>query len=201
MTAAMHVLRWFLLVAMLSCLSGCATYYVDGNVPEVAVTQYKKPTNPTDVQLLWEFQTKGVANARATQLLKPRVFDQFTTSGLFTNVSDAPAISGALLSVVINNVQLTDDAASKGFIAGLTFGIAGQTVADGYECTLRYLPGRNGAATLTHSGKHVIYTRVGAGGPPPGVQKMESVEEAVFTMLRQLISRTLDTLSQEPSFP
>ena len=109
--------------------------------------------------------------------------------------------SGALLTATVNNVPLSDDAASKGFVAGLTFGIAGQTVGDGYECTLRYTPGRSGATPLEQKSKHVIYTNIGAAGPPAGAQKVASVEEAVTTMLRQLISRTLNPLSQDPAFP
>jgi len=103
--------------------------------------------------------------------------------------------------VTVNNVPLSDDAARKGFVAGLTFGIAGQTVGDGYECTLRYTPGRSGAPPLERSGKHVIYTSLGSGSPPPGSMKMSSIDEAVTTMLRQLISRTLNDLSLEPTFP
>jgi hypothetical protein len=194
-------LRWLLLASALSFLGGCASFYVDGNAPEVSTAQYKKPATPADVQLIWEFQTRGVANARATELLKTRVREQFAASGLFTGVGDAPVASGALLSVTVNNVPLTDDAVGKGFVAGLTFGIAGQTVGDGYECTLRYSRARSGAAAVVRSTKHVIYTRIGSGGPPPGAQKMAGVEEAVTTMLRQLISRTLNELSQDPAFP
>ncbi len=201
MTRFVGALRSLLLAAVMSFLGGCAAFYVDGNAPEVPSAQYKKPASPAGVQLLWEFQTRGVANARATELLKARVSEQIVASGLFSSVSDLPDAGGALLSVTVNNVPLSDDAAGKGFIAGLTFGIAGQTVGDGYEGTLRYTPGRSGAPTLQRSGKHVIYTSLGSGSPPPGSLKMPSVAEAVTTMLRQLISRTLNDLSLEAAFP
>jgi hypothetical protein len=196
-----RALRGLILVVALVCLGGCASFYVDGNAPEVPAAQYKKPVTPAEVQLIWAFQTKGVANAKATEYLKDRVVNQLASSGLFAKVSDAPVASGALLTVTVNNVPLTDDAASKGFVAGLTFGIAGQTVGDGYECTVRYTPGRGGATPLEQKSKHVIYTNIGSAGPPPGAQKVASVEEAVTTMLRQLISRTLNPLSQDPAFP
>ena len=201
MTRFVAALRWLLLAAMMSFLGGCAAFYVDGNAPEVPSAQYKKPASPAGVQLLWEFRTRGVANARATEALKARVREQIVASGLFTSVSDVPDTGSALLSVTVNNVPLSDDAAGKGFIAGLTFGIAGQTVGDGYECTLRYTPGRIGAQTLERSGKHIIYTSLGSGSPPSGSIKMSSVDEAVTTMLRQLVSRTLNDLSLEPAFP
>ncbi len=201
MTRVRDALRWLLLAATISFLGGCAAIYVDGNAPEVPAAQYKKPIAPADVQLVWEFQTKGVANARATDVLKVRVRDQFAASGLFKTVSDAPVAGGALLSVIVNNVPLSDDAYRKAFVAGLTFGIAGQTVGDGYECTLRYMHGPSGAAPVERRGKHVIYTSIGSGTPPSGAHKMEGIDEAVTAMLRQLISRTLNNLSQDTAFP
>lgn len=201
MTRFALVCRWLLLMAAMSIFSGCAAFYVDGNAPEVPAAQFKKPATPVGVQLVWEFQTKGVANTRATEALKARVREQIVASGLFNTVSDLPVASGALLLATVNNVPLTDDAASKGFVAGLTFGIAGQTVGDGYECTLRYTPGRTGAPPFERRGKHVIYTSLGSGSPPAGALKSASIEDAVTTMLRQLLSRTLNDLALDPTFP
>lgn len=201
MTSLTRLVRWLALVMAIPFLGACASVYVDGNAPEVPAAQFKRPPNPIDVQLIWEFQTKGVANARATEILKARVREQVAASGLFAGVSDAPAASKALLSITVNNVPLSDDAARKGFVAGLTFGIAGQTVGDGYECTMRFSSGRSDAAPLTRTGKHVIYTSIGSGDPPPGAQRMADVEAAVTTMLRQLLSRTLNDLSRDPAFP
>lgn len=201
MTRPMRALRWFMLATVLSFLGGCAAFYVDGHAPEVPAAQYKKPAHPADVQLIWAFQTKGVANARATEYLKGRVQEQLAGSGLFANVGETPGPGAGLLTLTVNNTPLNDDAAAKGFVAGLTFGLAGQTVGDGYECTVRYLPARAGSAPLVKSGKHIIYASLGTGEPPAGAQKMASVDEAVSTMLRQLISRTLNQLSQDAAFP
>lgn len=199
-----QVLRLLLLAASVSIFSGCAAYYVDGHQPEVTAAEYKKPAAPSDVQLIWEFQTKGVANARATEFLKSRVQEQLAASGLFATVSDAPVKNGALLTVTVNNIPITDDendAFRKGFIAGLTFGIAGQTVGDGYECKLRYSTMGTNTIALERSNKHIIYTSIGNSSPPPNAQKMNDIEQAVTTMLRQLISRTLKDLSQDAAFP
>jgi len=196
-----RLLRWVLLLAVLSSLGGCAAFYVDGNSPEVPTAQFKKPAATAPLQLIWEFQTKGVPNARATEMLKAKVNEQLAASGLFSTVSDAPTAGGALLSLTLNNIPLSDDAMSKGFVAGLTFGLAGQTVGDGYECSLRYTPGKPGAATLSKQAKHIIYTGIGNAGPPPGAIKAASIDEAVFTMLKQVISRALNDLSQDPAFP
>lgn len=201
MGGVFHALRWLVLSALMALLGGCAAFYVDGHAPEVPSAQFKKPAQPAEVQLIWVFETKGVPNARATEHLKTRVQEQFGGSGLFSRVSDAPVPGGALITATVNNVPLSDDAAAKGFVAGLTFGLAGQTVGDGYECTIRYTPGRPGAGPLVKSGKHVLYTSIGTGGPPAGALKTANAEEAVTLMLRQLISRTLNDLSLDPSFP
>lgn len=182
-------------------LGGCAAVYVDGNLPETQKSEFRKPQQPPAVQLAFEFQTKRVANARATELLKARVVSQVQESGLFSVVSDGPAPGAGLLSITVNNVPLTDDAAAKGFVTGLTFGLAGNTVADGYDATLRYTPPLAGGSATRIQGKHVIHTAIGTGSPPVGAIKTSGGEEAVTLMLRQLLSRLLSDLSRDPAFP
>ena len=54
-------------------LSGCASFYVDTATKEIPVEAYKKPALAKPVQVVFEFQTKGVANAAATKFLSPQV--------------------------------------------------------------------------------------------------------------------------------
>lgn len=181
-------------------LSGCASFYVDTATKEIPVEAYKKPASAKPVQVVFEFQTKGVANAAATKLLSPQVMEQIKGSGLFSEVKETPVADGALLSVVLNNVPLTDDAFSKGFVTGLTFGLAGSQVSDGYICTMKYLPAPQ-AAPITKTARHAIHTVLGAKEGPANGTKMESVEMAVKTMTRQIVSTALDDLSHDPAFP
>lgn len=201
MTRIALACRWLLLAVALSLLGGCASFYVEGRVPEIPSAQFKKPAQPRSAQLLWEFQTNGVSNGHATRHLLARVRDQVSASGLFSSISDGPDSEGATLSVIVNNVPLSSDAALKGFLTGITFGLAGQTVADGYECTVQYRPGRGAATALEHRARHAIFTSLGNASPPPGVLAMPDVGAAISLVLRQLISRTLNELSQEPAFP
>jgi len=194
--------RWtltFLLLPALTVLSGCASFYVDGNTKEVDSSQYKSPQTKRPVQLLFEFQTKGVTNARATELLKARVSSQIKASGLFTDVSETPAAGGALLSLTLNNVPLTDNAFSQGFVTGLTFGLAGSKVSDGYVCTARYTSG-TAAGVVTKQARHAIHTTMGATASPGDAVKAESIDAAVTTMTRQVLSNVLNELSQDPAF-
>lgn len=181
-------------------LSGCATFYVDTATKEIPVEAYKKPASAKPVQVVFEFQTKDVANAAATKFLSPQVMEQIKGSGLFSEVKETPVTDGALLSVVLNNVPLSDDAFSKGFVTGLTFGLAGSQVSDGYICTMKYLPAPQ-AAPIIKTARHAIHTVIGAKEGPANGTKMESAEMAVKTMTRQIVSTALNDLSHDPAFP
>lgn len=199
-----RVLRACLGIAALGVameLAGCAAMYVDGNLPETPKAEFRMPAQPPAVQLVFEFQTKGAPNQRATDLLKSQVKSQVQESGLFSSVSDGGASGAALLSFTLNNIPLTGDAAAKGFVTGLTFGLAGTTVADGYEATLRYTPPTAGSAPLMHEAKHIIHTSLGTGSPPPGAIKTSGGEEAARLMTKQVLSRVLGALSKDPAFP
>ena len=180
-------------------LSGCATHYVDTAISEVPVSTYKKVDQPKPVQVVFEFQTKGVANSRATGFLKPQVIDQIKASGLFSSVEEKPVPGNATLGVTVNNVPLTDDAMSKGFVTGLTFGLAGSQVTDGYICTVDYSSDIQGS-NLTKTTRHAIHTVMGAKGSPNNAEPAKNMEEAIRTMMRQIVGNALRDLSLDPAF-
>ena len=179
-------------------LTGCATAYLDGAVKDIPDSQIAKPARPQPVQVVVEFQTNGVANTRATEHVKPMVISRITSSGMFSDVQEKPT-AGGLLSVKINNVALMDDAAKKGFMTGLTFGIAGNVVTDGYVCTVSYLP--PGQSTpIVKSSKHAIHTAIGNASAPASGVKAESLDDAVRAMVRQIVGVALNDLSREAAF-
>jgi hypothetical protein len=185
-------------IAMVA-FSGCATHYVDGATKEVLAAQFKKPAEPGPVQLIFEFQTRGTLNARVTDLLKTQVREQVSGSGLFANVDDKPVAGGALLSVTLNNVPLSDDAFIKGFVTGFTFGLVGSTASDGYVCTVTYL-GRGQAASVTKVARHAIHTAMGTAAAPGDAVKMDDMRQAAQTMARQVLSTALNDLSNDATF-
>lgn len=180
-------------------LTGCASVYVDTATKEVSASTFKKTASPKPVQFIFDFQTKGVANATATKYLSEQVTAQIKESGLFSSVQSEPVADGGLLSLVLNNVPLTEDAAGKGFVTGLTFGLAGSQVTDGYICTVKYLPSAQGAP-ISKTARHAIHTVLGAKEDPPNATKAESIEVAVRTMTRQIVSNVLNDLSQDTGF-
>lgn len=190
----------WLLLAATALLTGCASVYVDGGTREVPVTEMSRPAQPVPVQMVFEFQTKGTANAAATNLLKEQVVKQVRDSGLFASVVDTPVPGGALLSVTLNNVPVTDDAFTKGFVTGFTFGLVGSSVTDGYICTLRYTPA-GGGAPVQKAARHALHTSIGAGAsPPPDAVKADTMEGGVRTMTRQVVSNVLADLARDPAF-
>ena len=179
-------------------ITGCASHYVDGATREIDASAFKKPTAPAAAQVLFEFQTKGVANARATDALNKQVTEQVKTSGLFSTADDKPVVGGALLGIKINNVLMSDDAFSKGVVTGLTFGLAGSQVSDGYICTVSYVaPGKEPVVKVV---RHAIHTTVGAAASPGNSQKAKDLKDAVSTMVRQIVGNALNELSHDPAF-
>lgn len=180
-------------------LGGCASVYVDTATKEVPIAQMKKVAAPKPVQLVFEFQTKGAPNPQATAFLKDEVSKEVQETGLFSSISSDPAPNVGLLNITLNNVPVTKNAESKGFVTGLTFGIAGSTVTDGYICTVSYLP--PGQSTpIVKTARHAIHTTLGNANPPPTAQKSPSMMDALKQMTRDILSNALNDLSHDPAF-
>lgn len=192
---------WRTIATSLLALSlvGCASFYVDGNTKEVPVSEFNKPAQPARVQMFFEFQTKGVANVRGTAFLKPKAVSQVKESGLFSDVSEVSVPGAGTLSITLNNMPLSDDAFSKGFVTGLTFGLAGSQVSDGYVCTAKFTPS-SGKDAVVKTARHAIHTTLGAASTPGNATKVDSIEDAVYTMTRQILSQVLNDLSKDPNF-
>jgi hypothetical protein len=185
--------------ALALLLTGCANFYVDGATKEVPAAQFAKPAKAAPVQMFFEFQTKGVANARATSMMKDKAMEQVKASGLFDAVSDQASPAAGQLSITLNNVPMSDDAFSKGFVTGLTFGLAGSQVSDGYVCTAKFTPA-SGQPAVTKSARHAVHTTIGNASAPGNATKASGIEDAVFTMQRQVLSQVLNDLSKDPAF-
>ena len=98
-------------------------------------------------------------------------------------------------------MPITDqgDAAAKGFATGLTFGLVGSAVTDGYICVVEYVP-PGGHAKVSKTTRHAIHTTMGAKGAPENGVKATNIEDAVRTMTRQVVTEALKEVSRDPSF-
>ena len=172
--------------------------YLDSAITDLKPEERVTVAAPQPVQMLFQFQTKGAINARATKFLREEVTTATQTAAVFSTVSDAPAPNGAILSITINNVP-QENAAGKGFVTGLTFGLKGSTVADYYDCTFEYVPA-GGGQKVTKTLRHTIYFTIGATAAPENAVKMKNINEAVITMARQAVSHGLNDLARDPGF-
>lgn len=183
----------FACLAMTGCLS--AKMYVDPALPKVAKVDLVQAAQPQPVQVLFEFRTKGNANARATEQIRPRVVAVAAESGLFSNVAST-GNGGGVLKLVIDNVPITNNAAAKGFGTGLTMGLVGSLVTDGYICTATY--SRNGVTTEA-TARHALHTTIGNHAGPPGLAAMDP-QTAVNQVMDQLTWNVLKQLSDKKAF-
>jgi len=186
-----------LLVAASTFLTGCAAVYVDTATKDVADAEIKRPSTALPATLIFDFQTNGAPNAAATKILKDQVTGQIEKSGLFQLNKGEATAKTALLNITLNNVLITKDAAQQGFVTGLTFGLAGSAVTDGYICTVSYVPA-DGSPTIVSTARHAIHTTLGNASAPPNAVKSANTEDAVRTMTRQIIANALRDLSANP---
>ena len=188
-------------VVAVAAMTGCVSMhpYVAAGVRDVPASEYVKPNPSHAVQVMFDFQSKGVDNARATASTKQQVIDQISASQLFDKVSETPVPGGALLVVTVNNVPLDDHTFAKGFATGLTLGLAGSVAGDGYIATAQYTP-PSPASVITKEVKHSIYTTIGNHDAPPNATPAATLDEAISTMLHQVVSNLLNDVSHDPAF-
>lgn len=191
------VLRTIVLAGVLAAsLSGCMTMnsYIDPALPNVRAEDLRASRAAQPVHVLFEFRTKGAPNARGTEFAKPIVLETVRSTALFSNVSEAPVAGGGTLTIVIDNVPITQDAAAKGFATGLTFGLAGNMVTDGYVCTATYTA--PGAAPKKKEVNHALHTTIGNAEGPKGLTAMKP-DEAYPVIIRQLTLNALQAIRKD----
>jgi hypothetical protein len=192
-------------VAFVASLSasgvGCATVYVDNTLGDTPASAYHRPATPQPVQVLFVFKTKGTDNVRATTALRKDVMATVQESGLFSAIGPDPVPGGALLSVTVDNVPITSEqeAIAKGFATGLTFGLAGSEVTDGYVCTIDYIAAI-GAAKITVTEHHSLHSTIGAHSAPANSTRAPSMQAGAKIMLHQIAAAGLKDLSHDPAF-
>lgn len=180
-------------------LSGClsARMYVDPALPVLGSDDFRAPADPQSANVLFEFRTKGNANARATQETRLIALEAVRKSGLFSDVIDGGATAAdAQLKIVIDNIPVTENAAAKGVGTGLTMGLVGSMVTDGYLCTASYT--RDGVTTQT-TVQHALHTTIGNHSGPEGLQPVPA-QQAVETVVTQMVLNALKQLGADSAF-
>lgn len=168
-------LKLVCLTALAVSLSGCISVksYVDPKFADISYTDVVIPQD-TKINLTTEFYRDGKANKGGAKELAKIANKVFEKAGI-TQAED-----GTKLKVSANNIADMGDAVGKGVATGLTLGLAGSTVTDGYEFTFELQDGQ-GTTTKTYS--HALHSTIGnADAPIAGVEAMTPIAgfEAVF---------------------
>jgi hypothetical protein len=180
-----------LLLSLSACISPQS--YIDPALPVLKAEDLPRVSQPQPVQVLYEFRSKGVPNTGATGLTRTKAIETITKSGMFSSVSEAPAAGGRTLALVIDNVPVTDDKTGSAVATGMTFGLVGTSVTDGYVCTATYsVPG---ARPKTASVRHALHTQIGNQTPPPGLTAM-TPSAAIPIMVEQMTLNALQALAK-----
>jgi hypothetical protein len=187
------------LAGMLVSQQASAGVFVDAGLKELAAEQKVTVATPQPVQLLFSFTTKNAPNAQATKYLKDTVFEAVRASGLFSEVSEAPAPNGALLNIVIDNLAPPPGTATSAFATGFTFGLKGTLVTDRYTCEVTFQPAID-AATIKHTGQHALHTTIGNVSPPADAVQAKNAVEGAKTMTVQIVANTLNQVAADPLF-
>ena len=171
-------------------LSGCISprSYVDSGLAQGTYESVVRWREPLQLRQTVEFQRNGTPFPKAQPILNAAVERTLRGSGVI--IPDKEGKNGQI-TVVVNNVADTGAAAAQGFGTGLTLGLVGSTVTDGYEMSLDITA--NGRTEKVTGVKQAIHTAIGNTGTPPGVQLttpdlafQSAVESMLLSTVRDL---------------
>jgi hypothetical protein len=173
--------------------ASAAKFYVDARLGDVKPEQVIKVADPQPAQFLLEFQTDGVANAKATKYLKPLATTAINERHIFSELADQPVPNKALLTIVFNNIT-EKGAAGKGFKTGLTFGLAAMQVTDRYQVHFELLKGP-GTTPLACDVEHALIMTMGKKEDPTIGIYVAKADLGVKMVVDQVMAHGLNCLA------
>jgi len=176
--------RTAMLPLVVLALAGCITSYVPPLLPRLTANDVLTTRDPRPVVLVFEFQRNGSRSGLATGSVRKKVTEVLTSTNAFSSILVERAENTDELNIVLNNVGDVGDAAGKGALTGLTFGISGSTVTDGYVMTARFR--RVGREPVEKVYRHALLSTVGHAPGPAGLTPM-GLGEAFDQIVRDLV--------------
>ena len=188
---------WRLLAPVLLLITSTACIapksYVDPAIGSVDRSQITRDTTP-HLNLTVRFETNGVEKPKVESMVMDKIKTQLLASGAVKDVEEGASADGPTLKVTLNNVADTGSAAAKGFGTGLTFGLAGSMVKDGYVFTA--VLERPGQPQLTRVYNHALYTTIGNHDGPAGLTPM-TMGQAFDKVVEDLVLHLVLDLQKE----
>lgn len=176
-----------------------AKFYIESKLGDVTAEQRAKVEKPRPVQLIFQFTTDQKANPKATKYVKEQVFKLVRESGAFSEVVETPVEGGAMLAITMDNI-VQKDAAGKGFVTGLTFGLAKTVVRDGYLIVAEYNAAA-GATPIRREVTHGLWLTMGTKEVPgPELIQVKNATIGIETIVRQGIGHAVNQLALDPAF-
>jgi len=186
--------RLFALCALaLVSLSGCISVkvYVDPSMAKTGYEDLRKPAEPLALKVNVEFLRNGKRVANAENELRGDVERILRATGVI--VPSASAENGEI-SVTVNNVGDLGSAAGKGFATGMTFGLVGTSVQDGYEMSVTLTI--HGSSVTKSGYKDVLISTVGNKKAPEGLTPT-SPSAGFATVVEQMLLNALSDLQKD----
>lgn len=182
----------FAVAVACTALAGCVSpqSFLDPSVPRISYADLGKRAEPLKLKLSVEFQRNGEAYPRVDPVLKDNAQRILRSTGLIVPTDSDPAGS---IRIVVNNFGDLGDARAKGIKTGLTLGLAGSTVMDGYEMTVSITA--NGKTATRTAIKHALYTAIGNTTLPSGVEAVPPTV-AFDRVLEQMLLRALQDMQK-----
>jgi hypothetical protein len=197
-----------LLVVALSLIAGPAaafSYYLDDELTEVAAQDRTPVAHPQPVQVIFQITKNGapVPSGKGYAILKDKVLDAVKASGVFSDVSDTPSAGGAVVTITLNSLSTPEEereAGRQGYVSGFTLGLAPGSATDHYVWTVEFVASPS-APKITETAKQSLTVAAGLGQtPPPHTVKLPTYHDAIFAMIRDVVSNTLNDLAKDPGF-
>jgi len=181
-----------LLAAALFTGIGCISpkSYVDPALPKVEASTINR-SDPKELALDVQFFRHGDRLPKGDNQVRDQVRLHLLASGAVKTILAAPDPAKMILKVQLDNVGDVGSAAAKGFGTGLTFGLVGSMVTDGYTFTATLE--RPGLPPIQKIYKHAIHTTIGNKKGPEGLEPLDMhtafsrvVEGLVLNLVKDL---------------
>ena len=201
--AARLRVRSLALFALLAALGAgpaiAAKWYVDAKLGDLKSAEIVTVSNPQPAQLLLEFQTDGVPNAKATKYVKPLAITAINARHAFTELTETPAPGGMVLTIAMNNIS-EKGAAGKGFKTGLTFGLAPLLVTDRYAVHFELLRGP-GSTPISCDVEHALHLTMGKQADPTIGILVKNSQIGVQMIIDQTMAHGINCLASKMAAP
>ncbi len=187
----------------LSAPAIAAKWFIDNGLGEVKAEDRVSVATPKPVQLIFEFQRDGKSVPAAVKQIKPMAIAALKSSGVFSDVVETPTTSGAILSIVMNNVVNKEELArlkKKAFGAGLSFGLGSGVVAtDHYIINFELIPA-TGSPSIKTVVEHALHMKFGNTKQEIPGTEVKKAMDAVRGVVTQAVAKGANNLAGDPGF-